>query len=67
MAIIRLSNITASSIVDGTITAAKLATGSVTSEKIADGTIDIADLKTSDDFGLLTGSVDATDDYGSIA
>jgi len=67
MAIIRISNIGAAALVDAAITADKLATGSVTSAKIADGTIDTVDIKTNDDYGLITGSTDATDDYGSIA
>ena len=67
MAIIRTTNIGTSGIVDGAITADKIATNAVTSEKIADGAVSPADLLSGDDFGLLTGSTTATDDYGSIA
>jgi len=61
MAIIRLT------IQDAAITTDKIADNAITSAKIADGAIEIADLKTADDFGLITGSVTATDDYGSLA
>jgi L-lactate utilization protein LutC len=67
MAIIRVSNIVSSAIINSAITEEKIANGAVTSAKIADGAVATADLQSGDDFGLLTGSLTATDDYGSIA
>lgn len=48
--------IIASDILDGTLTGVKLAANTITTDK----------LQLSDDWGLVTGSITATDDYGSL-
>jgi len=61
-----LTRIKTDQITNGSINTAKIANLSVTTEKIADGAVTVEKILTDDDYGLITGSTDATDDYGTI-
>jgi len=61
-----LTRIKTDQITDGSINTAKLANLSVTTPKIADDAVTVEKILTDDDYGLITGSTDATDDYGTI-
>lgn len=50
----------------GAIGTTQLADGAVTSPKIADSTITTQKLQLSDDWGLVTGSITSTDDFGAL-
>jgi hypothetical protein len=50
----------------GSITSAQLADGTVVAVDIADGSITTQKLQLSDDWGLVTGSITATDDFGAL-
>lgn len=51
---------------DGSVTSAKIADGTITNADIAANTILTSNLQLSDDWGLVTGSITATDDFGAL-
>lgn len=60
-----LTRIEAAAIV-GAIGSAQITDASITGTDIAPNTILTSNLQLSDDWGLVTGSITATDDYGSL-
>ena len=62
-----LTRIKSDQITNLAVTTPKLANLSVTTEKLADDAVTVEKILTGDDWGLITGSPTAADDYGDLA